>query len=102
MGNPEKIDTKDFRSLLFSWLFSQGVSTVMLAAILIAMAYGGNYAMTTGIPAHLKQIQDGYREQGAANKEALREQQASFEKSLKQVTDMCEKEMQFMRDRDRK
>ena len=57
-----------WRSRMYDWLFSQGVSTVLLFAILIAVGYLGNYALTTAVPAHLKTIQDGYREIQAENK----------------------------------
>lgn len=98
VGTPEKIDTKDWKTLVVSWLLSQGVSTVFLAAILGTMAYMGHYAMTIAIPAHLHQIQDGYEKQTALHKEALLQQQQAFERSLSHITDLHEREWQF-RDR---
>lgn len=96
MGDPEKIDVKDWKSMALSWIFSQGVSTVMLVAIFAVLCYGGNYAMTVAIPAHLTQIQAGYDKAAVQNKEALKDQQAMFERALKQVTDACEREMQLL------
>ena len=50
------------------WLFGQQANTVALYIIIAAIFYGGWYCVTTGIPAHLKQIHDGYKEVG---KEAI-------------------------------
>src|SRR5678815_3138115 len=98
MGDPDKIDTKDWKSAAASWLASQGVSTVLLVAILAAMTYCGNYAVKTAIPAHLEQIQKGYREQANDNKETVRDINAAHERSMKQVTDTFDREMQWHRD----
>ncbi len=56
------------------WLFQQGTSTVLLVGIWATMAWGGWYAMTTAIPAHLTQIQDGYQRQSGQFEAALEAQ----------------------------
>lgn len=42
------------------WLFGQPFNNVLLIAILVSIGWGTHYGVTTAIPAHLKQIQDGY------------------------------------------
>lgn len=44
----------------WDWLYKQGVSTVLLILIFGALCWFGHYAVTTAIPQHLQQIQDGY------------------------------------------
>ena len=44
------------------WLADQGPITVLLFCILATIAYLGKYAIETGIPKHLEQIQTGYQE----------------------------------------
>ena len=48
--------TQDSKEKLFDWLFSQGVSTVLLCGILAFLAYG----VVVLIPAHNDQIERGY------------------------------------------
>lgn len=50
----------DVESGLLTWLYSQGVSTVLLVLILIAIYRAFYYVLKTAIPDHLKTIQDGY------------------------------------------
>lgn len=45
------------REQLSDWLFQQGVSTVLLFAILA----GGMYAARVMVPAHIESIKDGYQ-----------------------------------------
>lgn len=45
------------------WLFQQGVSTILLCAILGWLAWVSNYALNTAIPGHISQMQAGYKEE---------------------------------------
>lgn len=56
----DEIEKTTYKVLVFRWLAKQGVVTVLLCSILSSMIYGGYYAITTAIPAHIKQIQEGY------------------------------------------
>lgn len=42
------------------WATSQSFNNILLCAILMAIGWGGWYAITTAIPAHLRMIQTGY------------------------------------------
>jgi ABC-type thiamine transport system substrate-binding protein len=43
-----------------SWLTGQSFNNILLMSILACIMWGGWFAMTTAIPAHLQQIQNGY------------------------------------------
>lgn len=48
--------TDNAKEKLIDWLFSQGVSTVLLFAILAFLAHG----VVVLVPTHIKQIEEGY------------------------------------------
>lgn len=96
MADP--IDPRGWQGRAWDWLFAQGVSTVLLCAILAALAYCGNYAVKTAIPAHLKQIQDGYLDAAKEHKETVKDLNSSHERAVQKVTDAFDKEMQWHRD----
>ena len=52
------------REQLSDWLFQQGVSTVLLFAILA----GGMYAARVMVPAHIESIKEGYRQMEDSHK----------------------------------
>lgn len=60
MPAEQDVQTRDWKSRAAEWLFSQGVSTVLLFAI-FAIAV---YAVRTLVPMHLNQIQEGYERVG--------------------------------------
>lgn len=62
------------------WLYRQGVSTVLLGAILWAIYHMGYYAMDTAIPRHLKSIQDGYERIEASHARSLERLSQAIEK----------------------
>lgn len=76
-----------WKDRLAEWLFSQGVSTVLLVAILAAIAYGGHHAMTTAIPKHLEQIQRGYKEVSEDHRQTVKEIVDSNERERKVLHD---------------
>lgn len=51
---------RPIKEKVMDWLSQQGVSTVLLAAILVVLGWLGYFGMTTAVPAHLRQIQEGY------------------------------------------
>lgn len=51
---------RDWKSRAADWLFSQGVSTVLLFAILAVAVY----SVRDLVPRHLMQIQEGYQRVG--------------------------------------
>jgi hypothetical protein len=53
-------DTKPITAQVIAWAAGQPFNNVLLMAILCAIAWGGYYTMTVGIPSHLNQIQKGY------------------------------------------
>lgn len=78
-------DTEDFdkiplKTLAARWLFSQGVSTLLLFAILVGMYKMADYAMNTAIPEHLKQIQAGYEKIEAGHAKEVESLRSTFDK----------------------
>lgn len=57
-----KTDNQSVVQMTFAWLSGQPFNNVLLVGIFAALAWGGHYAITQAIPAHLLQIQQGYRE----------------------------------------
>lgn len=51
------------------WLLQQGVSTVLLVAILVSIGYGFRYAMTTAIPQHIETLRGMVRDVEASHRE---------------------------------
>ena len=64
---------EDVKRSFSRWLFGQEANTVALFMILGAGAWLGHYGITTGIPAHLKQIQAGYETINSDNNKAREE-----------------------------
>lgn len=60
-----------WKDLVFKWLFQQGVSTILLAALLFIMYRGADYIIHDGIPAYTKFVQDGLADQRKDFSEAL-------------------------------
>ena len=70
------------RELIARWLFSQGASTVLLTAIMAALAYGGNYWMTVAMPSQVLVIQAGYDRSEAEHTRQWEKLAAMCEKTL--------------------
>lgn len=80
-------DTEDFdkiplKTLAARWLFSQGVSTLLLFAILVGMYKMADYAVNTALPEHLKQIQSGYEKIEAGHAKEVEALRSTFEKDI--------------------
>lgn len=63
----------NIKKTMLRWLLSHESSTVALWTIMCALSYGGYWLGTTGIPAHLQQIHDGYEKIIASNNVVNRE-----------------------------
>lgn len=73
------------------YLSNQAPTTVLLFLIFGVMCYGGWYTMTTAIPAHLKQIQDGYHSQTEMFKQTLVEDRMERKEQFKEVKQSFDK-----------
>lgn len=69
-----------------TWLYSQGVSTVLLVLILVAIYRVFNHLVSIAIPKHLETIQEGY--------ERI---QSSHERQVVTLTDTFRKERELER-----
>jgi hypothetical protein len=62
---------KGFKARATDWLFLQGVSTILLGLLLVALGWAGKYAIETGIPMHLQMIQSGYAANAAVYEKSI-------------------------------
>lgn len=80
------------QELAARWLFHQGVSTVLLFAILAGLIWTVKYV----VPQHLAEIQAGYDRQEGAHEKNLKLIIDSQERSITQLTTSWERERQAM------
>ena len=73
---------------IVDWLLTQGISTVLLCAILAFLGYGIVYM----VPAHLEQIQGGYREVTNQTTQSLEKTTGEFTRSLDKLVESHDKE----------
>lgn len=74
----EQTDNKDIKSQVAAWVAGQPFNNVLLLAILGCIIWSGWFAMTTAIPGHLKQIQDGYKSLTEAHREERKELRETY------------------------
>lgn len=58
------LDKDGLRTIGLKWLFQQGTTNIILIVNLVVFYYCARWALTEGIPAHLNQIQSGYKQLG--------------------------------------
>jgi hypothetical protein len=66
------------------WLTSQNPITVILILVLSFLGLGVHHVLQDVIPAHLKTIQDGYREQTSSFEKIQREDREAFKAEAKE------------------
>ena len=66
-------------------LLGQEANTIVLIAILVAIGAAFWWAMTTGIPAHLSQIQAGYERLDDRHEKARIEDRTLFKETLDRI-----------------
>ena len=94
MVTPENDD--NIQRTFSKWLFGQEANTVALYLILIALGYGGWWALTVGIPKHLEMIQRGYESINDRNTKALEGAGQRHSKDLEAVSSSFEKSLDRM------
>lgn len=75
------IDTKE---KVIEWLFQQGVSTVLLVAILTFLGY----AVTVMVPKHFDQIEKGYGRNAEITAKAIESIAASHDRDRQMFIDL--------------
>lgn len=73
-------------SQVVAWAAGQPFNNVLLLAILGAIMWGGWFAMTTAIPSHLKQIQQGYESLTEAHREERKELRETYGQWMQKQT----------------
>ena len=85
-GDPDEMNPKlPLKELLIRWILSQGVSTILLMAILFGVYRGMDYAMDVAIPEHLRQIQSGYEKIENNHTKEVEALRKTFETSLERL-----------------
>lgn len=64
-------DEKTALQQIIAWASGQPFNNVLLSAILGAIGWCGYWSISIGVPAHLKQIQDGYERIQSENRELI-------------------------------
>lgn len=64
-------DPKSWKEQAATWVFQQGVSTVLLVAILCYGAYISQYVVDVAVPKHLDAITTGFKMQAEAHEKAV-------------------------------
>lgn len=95
MAEPPKTDLK---AKAIDWAFQQGVSTVLL----LLLAGGGFYYTPQWLKENRESIQAGYEKLATQNRETIKDRDASYERSIKALTDSWDREREFLRERDRR
>ena len=75
----------DIKKTVIAKVLSQETSTLLLMACLSSFGYAFWWAMTTGVPAYLREIKSGYME--VANEHGKQQEalQRTFEKTLDRI-----------------
>lgn len=67
------------------WIFGQPAIVVLLFVFVGMAGWLGRYVVTTGVPAHLQQIQNGYERINAENNQANAARDAHYTAELREV-----------------
>lgn len=81
MSSDEKTATQQ----VIAWASGQPFNNVLLSAILGAIGWCGYWAITIAVPAHLKQIQDGYQRIQDENRQLIERMDAQHYDERKQI-----------------
>jgi beta-lactamase regulating signal transducer with metallopeptidase domain len=73
-------DNEKLTTQIASWVAGQPFNNVLLLAIFVAIGWIGHYSMTTAIPAHLQQIQQGYESLTESHREERERTQQLYDK----------------------
>lgn len=79
-------------SSIREWLLSQGVSTVILIALLYGSYKGFSYVIRDMVPRHLAEIQRGYERIESSHERQLVDLSTIFESRVKAITETFEHE----------
>lgn len=78
-------EDKSIKAKAIDKLLGQEANTIVLIAILCAIGYSFWWAMTTGIPAHLSQIQAGYERIDERHEKSRADDRMLFKETLDRI-----------------
>lgn len=95
MGGEVEINGKTWKEIALAWLVNQGVSTVLLFAIVC----GGGYMTYVMVPRHLDAIQQGYERIDTRHDEAIEKLAVSQEKTVDRLISVITSERERRSDK---
>jgi hypothetical protein len=75
----------DFKTGLTQKLLGQEMNTIILVVLLASFGYAFWWGITTGVPAHLREIKSGYMEVATEHGKQQESLQRTFEKTLDRI-----------------
>ena len=78
-------EEKSIKSKAIDKLLGQEANTIVLIAILCAIGYLFWWAMTTGVPAHLSQIQAGYEKIDERHEKSRADDRVLYKETLDRI-----------------
>jgi hypothetical protein len=81
----EQATDEPIKRTFAKWLFGQEANTIALFLILGGLGWFVYYLLNTGVPAHLQQIHQGYKEINDSNNKSRDDDRVMFEKTLDRI-----------------
>jgi hypothetical protein len=87
LGTEIVTEEKSPTSRALDWVAGQPFNNVLLIAIFLSIGWIGHYSMTTAIPAHLEQIQNGYESLHESHRDERERTQQMYDRWMNRTGD---------------
>ncbi len=81
-------DTSTIKEIAAQWVLGQPFTNVLLLMILAAVGWGGYYALTVAVPAHLKLIQTGYEKMEDSHRGEREDRVKAYDRWMERIYTM--------------
>jgi len=80
-------EKQNLTNQIVAWAAGQPFNNVLLLAILFSIGWSGYYTMTTAIPKHLEQIQNGYESLHESHRDERERTQQMYDRWMNRTGD---------------